>query len=325
MASKSLTRAPVRPKTALPAQRLIGYARVSTDEQVTDAQLDDLRAAGCAEIVEEKGSGADKSRPALAALMRRIERGDVLVVVRLDRLARSVSHLLEVVETLQRRGAFFRSLRDPIDTSTPQGMFSLQVLGAVAQLERALIRERTKSGIRAAMARGVKMGAPKLRDKATRKATLAKMTAARDAAHGAKIAAGSSAWLPTLIAMRPASPWPDVCAVLAQAGTQWSEERLRRAARRCVRQGLAPASILDRSERRAPDDRTMQLVCAIRLASPAMSVRQIGAQLEAMKERTVRGGAAWSPSSVFMLLQRAVREGLLQPFDVEAGERKAAA
>ena len=301
---------------------MIGYARVSTDEQVTDAQLDELRSAGVAEIVEEKGSGADKSRPALAALMRRIERNDVLVVVRLDRLARSVSHLLEVVETLQQRGAHFRSLRDPIDTSTPQGMFSLQVLGAVAQLERALIRERTKSGIAAAKLRGVKMGAPALRDKATRKATIAMMTAARDKVTSAKMAAGASAWLPTLLAMRPAAPWADVRAVLAQAGQHFSEERLRRASRRCVREGLAPASILQRSERRAPDDRLMQLVCAIRLANPQLSVRDIGRQLGQMRERTIRGGSEWSPSSVQMLLDRAVREGLLPASQIE--ERAAA-
>ena len=94
-----------------------------------------------------------RSRPVLAKLMREIRAGDVLVVVRLDRLARSVSHLLEVIEDLSSKGAHFRSLRDPIDTSTPQGMFSLQVLGAVAQLERALISERTKAGIAAAKAR----------------------------------------------------------------------------------------------------------------------------------------------------------------------------
>ena len=94
--------------------------------------------------------------------MREIRPGDVLVVVRLDRLARSVSHLLDVIEHLEENGAHFRSLRDPIDTSTPQGMFSLQVLGAVAQLERALVSERTKAGIKAARARGKLPGNPGL-------------------------------------------------------------------------------------------------------------------------------------------------------------------
>lgn len=114
----------------------------------------ELRAAGCETMVQEHGSGASRARPALARLVREIAAGDTLVVVRLDRLARSVSHLLEVIEDLTARTAHFRSLRDPIGTTTPQGMFSLQVLGAVAQLERALISERTKAGIKAAKAKG---------------------------------------------------------------------------------------------------------------------------------------------------------------------------
>jgi DNA invertase Pin-like site-specific DNA recombinase len=134
--------------------RLIGYARVSTEDQGTDPQRDDLRAAGCDVVLEERASGADRSRPVLARLLREIRPGETLVVVRLDRLARSVSHLLAVIEQLEANGAHFRSLRDPIDTTTPQGMFSLQVLGAVAQLERALIAERTKAGLRAARSRG---------------------------------------------------------------------------------------------------------------------------------------------------------------------------
>ncbi|MCB1469365.1 MAG: recombinase family protein, partial [Rhizobiaceae bacterium] len=135
-----------------PQGRLIGYARVSTDEQATQAQDMELRTAGCDTIVQEHGSGASRARPALSKLVQDIGTGDTLVVVRLDRLARSVSHLLDVIEDLTAKGAHFRSLRDPIDTSTPQGMFSLQVLGAVAQLERALISERTKAGIAAAKA-----------------------------------------------------------------------------------------------------------------------------------------------------------------------------
>src|SRR5579863_329171 len=105
---------------ARPIRRLIGYARVSTDEQATDAQVNELRAAGCQIIHQEHGSGASRARPVLAKLLREIAAGDVLVVVRLDRLARSVSHLLAVIEDLEARRAHFRSLRDPIDTSTPQ-------------------------------------------------------------------------------------------------------------------------------------------------------------------------------------------------------------
>lgn len=148
-------------RSGRPQGRIIGYARVSTDEQATDAQEIELRSAGCDIIVQEHGSGAARARPALSKLLREISAGDTLVVVRLDRLARSVSHLLEVIEDMTAKGAHFRSLRDPIDTSTPQGMFSLQVLGAVAQLERALISERTKAGIRAAKSKGKLASSPR--------------------------------------------------------------------------------------------------------------------------------------------------------------------
>src|SRR3954453_9177405 len=171
------------PKVQKPAAagRLIGYARVSTEEQGTDPQTDELRAAGCTTIREEHASGPDRAPPVLARLLRDIAAGETLVVVRLDRLARSVSHLLAVIEQLAAKGAFFRSLRDPIDTATPQGMFSLQVLGAVAQLERALIAERTKAGLLAARKRGRIGGNRGLR--AGDPEAIRKVRASHDAAH----------------------------------------------------------------------------------------------------------------------------------------------
>lgn len=105
MAADTLNRTSRRPQG-----QLIGYARVSTDEQATEAQEIDLRAAGCETIVQEHGSGASRARPALAKLLREIADGDTLIVVRLDRLARSVSHLLAVIEDLTVKGAHFRSL-----------------------------------------------------------------------------------------------------------------------------------------------------------------------------------------------------------------------
>ena len=192
--------------------RLIGYARVSTEEQGTDPQLDELRAAGCDAVREEHASGADRTRPVLASLLREIRPGETLVVVRLDRLARSVSHLLDVIEQLEAKGAHFRSLRDPIDTTTPQGMFSLQVLGAVAQLERALIAERTKAGLRAARSRGRVGGNPGLR--AGNPDAIRKVRASRDAAHLDSILAQLDAWLPIVRRMRPVQPWGDVVRVL---------------------------------------------------------------------------------------------------------------
>src|ERR1700759_944865 len=99
---------------------LIGYARVSTGGQSVQRQVDELRKAGCAEVLEETASGADRSRPVLAALLRRIRQGETLVVVKLDRLARSLEHLLDVVRTLEASGAWLRVLGDPIDTATSE-------------------------------------------------------------------------------------------------------------------------------------------------------------------------------------------------------------
>src|SRR3954447_16060984 len=182
-------------------------------------------------------SGADRSRSVLARLLRDIAASDTLVVVRLDRLARSVSHLLAVIEQLAAKGAYFRSLRDPIDTTTPQGMFSLQVLGAVAQLERALIAERTKAGLLAARKRGRVGGNPGLRAGAP--AAIRKVQARRDATWLDRVLAQLDTWLPTVQRMRPGQPWGDVVRVLNQKpGMSWTVERLRRMMRRLAAEGL---------------------------------------------------------------------------------------
>jgi DNA invertase Pin-like site-specific DNA recombinase len=304
MAADTQNRASRRPQG-----RLIGYARVSTDEQTTEAQEMELRAAGCETIVQEHGSGASRARPALARLVREIAAGDTLVVVRLDRLARSVSHLLEVIEELTARSAHFRSLRDPIDTTTPQGMFSLQVLGAVAQLERALISERTKAGISAAKAKGKLPGNPGIRDR--RPEALAKVTAAQKAAFGARIQATASQWLPTVRRMRPDHTWDDIARVLKQRGLAWTPERLRRAVKWLVAEHLADPGLLKKSLPRLPEDRLMTLVAGIHASNPELTLREIATQLERLHERTPRGGSKWSPSSVKNLLDRARRTHLL--------------
>ncbi len=291
-----------------PIRRLIGYARVSTDEQATDAQVDELRAAGCQILHQEHGSGASRARPVLARLMREIGAGDVLVVVRLDRLARSVSHLLAVIEDLEARGAHFRSLRDPIDTSTPQGMFSLQVLGAVAQLERALIAERTKAGMRAAKARGKLAGNPGLRER--RPEAIRAASAARQRVYIGDLIASAPTWLPTVQRMRPQHSWDDVARVLNHKGQRWTVEKLRRAVHRLVRERMVAADLIKRSPRRPPEDRLMTLVAGIAIADPELTLRDIAAQLEKMRERTPRGGRQWAASSVKSLLDQARRLGL---------------
>jgi DNA invertase Pin-like site-specific DNA recombinase len=297
-------------KSTVPT-RLIGYARVSTENQDTDPQGDELRAAGCTSVLEEHASGADRSRPVLTRILRDIHPGETLVVVRLDRLARSVSHLLAVIEQLEAKGAHFRSLHDPIDTTTPQGMFSLQVLGAVAQLERALIAERTKAGLLAARRRGRVGGNPGLR--ARDPAAIRKVRASRDKAHLSTVLAHLDTWLPTVRRMRPDQPWGDVVRVLNRGhATQWTVERLRRTVRRLVTEGILEASLLDRAPPRRSGDRLVRLVAGIKTAAPDRTLQQIATQLEAMRERTPRGGTRWHPSSVRHLLEAAARLGLVE-------------
>lgn len=147
---------------------LVGYARVSTIEQDTALQLDALRRAGVRRVFQDKGSGVGP-RPELQVALGRLRKGDTLVVWKLDRIARSLPDLLVIIERLEVVGATIRSLTEPIDTSNPIGNFTLQVLGAVAQLERNMIRERTIAGQVAAYERGVRWGgrAPSLDKKET--------------------------------------------------------------------------------------------------------------------------------------------------------------
>lgn len=137
---------------------LIGYARVSTVEQDTALQIDALRKAGCERIFEDTASGAKADRPGLAAALSYAREGDAFVVWRLDRLGRSLPHLIETISALEERGVGFRSITESIDTTTSGGRLIFHVFGALGQFERDLIRERTKAGLAAAAARGRKGG-----------------------------------------------------------------------------------------------------------------------------------------------------------------------
>ena len=125
----------------------IGYARVSTVEQDVALQLDALHDAGCDRIFEDRASGAKTDRPGLAQALAFVREGDVLVTWKLDRLARSLPHLIETVNQLEKNGAGLRSLTEAIDTTTPGGLLIFHVFGALAQFERDLIRERTRAGL----------------------------------------------------------------------------------------------------------------------------------------------------------------------------------
>jgi len=137
---------------------LIGYARVSTWDQSTDGQLDNLRDAGCLRIFEETASGTRTDRPQLAAALDFAREGDTIVVWRLDRLGRSLKHLMETVNELGERGIGFRSLHENIDTTTSTGRLVFHIFGALAEFERDLVADRTKAGLAAAKERGSKPG-----------------------------------------------------------------------------------------------------------------------------------------------------------------------
>ena len=137
---------------------LFGYARVSTDDQNLDLQHAALKAAGCAKIFEDRITGTARKRLGLARALKACAVGDVLVVWRLDRLGRSLAHLIELLTGLAARGVQFRSLSEHLDTTTPTGKLTFHVIGALAEFERAIIIERTSAGLKAAKARGVQLG-----------------------------------------------------------------------------------------------------------------------------------------------------------------------
>ena len=136
----------------------VGYARVSTIDQDPTLQLDALAAAGCAKVFEDRASGARADRAGLRSALEYVRDGDVLIVWKLDRLGRSLPHLIETVTSLATRGVGFRSITEAIDTTTPGGRLVFHLFGALGEFERDLIQERTLAGLAAAVARGRKGG-----------------------------------------------------------------------------------------------------------------------------------------------------------------------
>ncbi|MBS1876517.1 MAG: recombinase family protein [Acidobacteria bacterium] len=139
---------------------LIGYARVSTNDQETATQVTALKAAGCERTYREKASGGRWDRPELHRLLDQIRKGDVLVVWKLDRLSRSLRDVLAIMDRLSEAGAGFRSLTEAIDTTTPAGRMMMQMVGAFAEFERMMLRERTKAGLDSARRDGRIGGRP---------------------------------------------------------------------------------------------------------------------------------------------------------------------
>ena len=148
---------------------LIGYARVSTHDQNLDLQKDALEKAGCEKIHVEKASGKSSNRPELEKAMNYLRKGDTLVVWRLDRLGRSMKHLIDLITQLEEKEIGFRSLTEAMDTTTSGGKLIFHIFGALAEFERNLIQERTQAGLAAARARGRKGGRPYALEESKRK------------------------------------------------------------------------------------------------------------------------------------------------------------
>ncbi|MGL5839117.1 MAG: recombinase family protein [Sphingorhabdus sp.] len=291
----------------------IGYARVSTDDQDTLAQRRALQAEGCAHIFEDKASGGSRERPNLDHAIARTGKGDTLLVVRIDRLARSLSHLLEIVETLKSKGAYFRSIMDPIDTSSAQGMLMTQMLGAFAEFERALIRERTKAGIQAAVARGARPGNPKMRSRDPR--AISQISLAHKERYLNALASDRHRWLPTVERLRPHLPWPVVLRQIrgiTPPVRSFSERTLVKACKALVKADYADPYILEKAPCPAPDTRVPRLVADRLRTHPDSTLRAIATWLTRdLREPTPRGGLSWSAEGVMREIAKADALGLI--------------
>jgi DNA invertase Pin-like site-specific DNA recombinase len=153
---------------------LIGYARVSTQDQTLDLQTDALKRAGCENIFTDMMSGATSERPGLQEAMKHLRAGDTLVVWRLDRLGRTLKHLIATITDLSEKGIGFKSLQENMDTTTPGGKLIFHIFGALAEFEREVIKERTNAGLQAARARGHFGGRPSMQSLDPKKVALAK-------------------------------------------------------------------------------------------------------------------------------------------------------
>ena len=290
----------------------IGYVRVSTFDQNVDRQLD---GQSLDRIFTDKASGKDINRPELDAMLAFAREGDTVVVHSMDRLARNLDDLRKLVQSLTKRGVRIEFVKESLAFSgedSPMANLMLSVMGAFAEFERALIRERTKAGLASARTKGRVGGNPGLRAKDP--AALRKVRLARQDGYMERLNETAQDWVPHVRRLRPDLAWEDVVRIVngpLPRERQWTQSRLLRAVNAYVRDGFLPPTVLDRAGRRETDDRLPAIVAAIKGADPDITLQAICTRLEAMRERTPRGRTSWQPSSVKMLLERAERLGLL--------------
>jgi len=311
---------------------LIGYARVSTDDQNLDPQVALLKSAGTDVIYSEHESGGKNDRPELAKAMRALSPGDTLLVTKIDRLARDQIHLQMTVKAIVARQAHFRSLGDPIDTSSPQGWFMLQLLGSFAEFERSRIKERTREGLAHARAQGRVGGNPRLR--AGDPSAAAEISLRRQQQYMEQLARFSHIWVPIVRELRPERTWGVVTKTvnnalqaagieIATGGTRsrrgdragaarqhMSQQQLVRAVKTYVADYMLPKEVLAPALSSHSDD-LVTLVASMKNGRPDMTLAQVGQELKRLRRRTPRGQSEWGVSSVASLLRRAQKQGLL--------------
>eukprot|EP00003_Mantamonas_plastica_P000268 TRINITY_DN10261_c0_g1_i2.p1 TRINITY_DN10261_c0_g1~~TRINITY_DN10261_c0_g1_i2.p1 ORF type:complete len:332 (+),score=-36.39 TRINITY_DN10261_c0_g1_i2:65-1060(+) len=310
----------------------IGYARVSTHEQSIEGQIDLLVEAGCVKIFQEKVSGIRWDRPELDKALAFLKPGDELVVYKLDRLGRSVLDLLNLISKLADEGKHFVSLTDAIETSSPQGKFTLHMLGAVAEFERSLIVQRTRVGLDKARKAGRIGGNPKLkaRDpealmllserlkinyfqriggnpklKARDPEALMLLSERLKINYFQRINKSSRVWLPVVRKHRPNKKWSMVTKLVnieaeKQNEKQWTEDRLKRAVKHFVKEGLLDAKVLEtvrKHEGSSLSDATI-LVAGLVSANPEITLFELKRHLDESSFAPKRSLKGWPPSSV---------------------------
>ncbi len=230
------------------------------------------------------------------------------------------------------RGAHFKSLADPIDTSGPSGVLVLQMLGAVAEFERSLIRERTVVGVKAARARGRVGGNPGLR--ARDPVVLGKLAASRRATRLARLTAEMEAWMPVVRRLRPQTAWPEVTVavngVLPAGSRRFTEGRLVGTVQFLVAEGLVDAAIVGKAPRHKPRkgvaarQRACDAVSGLLAGRPGITLAEMGVELVRLGHRPPSGGASWAPASLTALLGRVRLAGLVPAGSKWAGTHEKA-
>lgn len=266
----------------LSAQK-VGYARVSTEAQDLETQRSALTRAGCTRIFADKRSGKNTDRPELKLMMKTVQPGDIIVVTRLDRLARSVSDLIKIAETLKNKSVQLCSLAEAIDTTTAGGSLLFHIMSAMAEFERALISERTKAKLQAIKDRNIKLGNTALQsnDPAVRDPVIKKLRQASERRFLAQIETSEAHWLSHVEFNRPEKAWKDVARIIS-ATTPFKIDGpgIRRTALAYVKDGRLPASVLNR----APKNSAL-LKGPVRLAideiriNPAITTRELQKKL----------------------------------------------